>query len=308
MIYKLCFTALLFCIGLSASSQEEVTLLSGDVELSGTLINPNGNAKTVALIIAGSGPTDRDGNTMAVGYKNNSLKMVAVALAENGIASLRYDKRGIGKSANDSIKASEIRFSHFVEDAENWVNYLREQFDTVVVIGHSLGGLIGMMAAQKSNVSKFISLNGMGDSGYNTIKRQLGGQPAFVTDMALPILDSLNNGVKVDSVPPFLNSLFAPVLQDYLISWLQISPSEEIGKLDIPVLVVQGNTDIQVTLEDGEAISNSAANAEMVIVDQMNHVLKEVSEDKLKNLATYSNPDLPLHKDLMEPIINFIKK
>lgn len=305
---------LLICLFINCyllKAQEEISILSNDIESFGTLIKPNENTNTVVLIIAGSGPTNRNGNTIAPGinYTNNSLKMLAEKLAEHNIASLRYDKRGVGKSTNDSIRQENITFNDFVNDANNWISYLKKNYDTIVVAGHSLGALVGMLAVQQNETTKFISIAGISSSGYETLKRQLStNQPQFVTDAALPILENLNQGKKVDSIPEFLNSLFHPKLQAYIMSWLSYDPKIELKKLTIPILVVQGSTDLQITVEEARTMSKVNPKSELVVIENMNHVLKEVSSDMNKNMATYSNPDLSLHQELMKNIIDFIKK
>ncbi len=305
---KIFLTLLILAFNQYVYSQKEVTIVSNNLQLSGTLIDPNNAAETVVLIISGSGKTDRDGNTNELGYINNCLKMIAEDLSGKGIASLRYDKRGVGKSINDSLNAELLRFSQYIDDATNWINYLKSKYKHVIVLGHSQGSLVGIIAAQKAHPDKFISLAGIGESGYNTLKRQLSKQPKFVTDAANPILDSLNNHIKVDSVPKFLYSVFNPKLQDYLISWLNYSPENEIRKLDIPILIIQGTTDIQITVDDAKMLANSNKNSNLVIIENMNHVLRYFEGDLNQNISTYSNPTLPLHKELMATIINFIEK
>src|ERR1035437_1292123 len=135
----------------------------------------------VALLIAGSGPTDRDGNNLAM--KNNSLKMLANELAKNGIASLRYDKRGIGNSKTTGFNEADIRFDNYVNDAKEWVIYLKKvlKFNNIVVIGHSEGSLIGMIVAQDKAVSKYVSVAGAGQPADKIIREQLKNQPPSVT-------------------------------------------------------------------------------------------------------------------------------
>jgi hypothetical protein len=288
------------------SAQEEVTVDSDSFTLHGTLISP-AEASTAILIISGSGPTDRDGNVATMNYYNNSLKMVAEALSDEGYATLRYDKRGVGKSVKEGMKPEDIRFMQFVEDVETWIAYLNEKYDDVIVMGHSLGGLMGMMAVEGKKVEKFISLAGITDSAYNTLKRQLASQPPMIKDAAYPILDSLNQGIMVDSVPFFLMSLFNPVLQDYIISWMPYDPQEEIADLDIPCLIIVGDNDIQIPVDESELVYSNAKNGKLIVVEGMNHVLKKAPEDKMENLATYSNPDLPLHEELIPFIIGFLQ-
>jgi predicted alpha/beta hydrolase len=130
----------------------EVHITTSTGTLYGTQIIPTSNVpEPVVLIIAGSGPTDRDGNN-PLGGPNNSLKLLAEGLAGHGIASIRYDKRGIGESSAAGTKEVDLRFDTYVEDAALWIQQLQadSRFSSVTVIGHSEGSLIGMLATQKT--------------------------------------------------------------------------------------------------------------------------------------------------------------
>lgn len=292
-----------------AESRNEILQLTTQTgSLEGTLLLP-GDTFTgkVVLLLSGSGPTDRDGNQPMM--MNNSLKMVAEHLAKAGIASLRFDKRGIGASAGAMIPEVDLRFHHFVDDAAGWIRLLQEddRFDEVIVAGHSEGSLIGMIAARTSGASAFISIAGAGRGLDVVIRSQLQAQPSFVQDAAIPILDRLLEGESVESVPPMLYALFRPSVQPYLTSLFAHHPATEIAKLGIPVLIVQGSTDIQVTVEDAELLHAASQSSELHLIGGMNHVLKTASSDMAEQLATYSNPDLPLHPDLMPAILDFIR-
>ncbi len=186
-------TLLLMISNLFAGQSEKVVILkTGTGKLEGTLLIPEAKVTIpVALIIAGSGPTDRDGNNPMM--KNNSLKMLATELLKNGIASLRYDKRGISKSKNAGLKESDLRFENYIEDTEGWIEFLKQdkRFCEIIVIGHSEGSLIGIIASQQKNVAKFISIAGAGQSADKTIREQLEAQPLIVLEQASPILDKL---------------------------------------------------------------------------------------------------------------------
>ncbi|MEN8250056.1 MAG: alpha/beta fold hydrolase [Bacteroidota bacterium] len=304
---------LLFVLSLptiSFSQTEEIVSIEVDsCKLEGTLLLPISKKKMpVALIIAGSGPTDRDGNNPMM--KNNSLKMLAEGLADNGIASLRYDKRGVGKSAYAGSKEIDLRFEHYVEDAKSWVDFLIDdkRFRDIIITGHSEGSLLGMIAAQNKHVDKFVSLAGVGRPAADILREQLGAQPPIVLETADPILAKLENGETSDDVPPGLFTLFRPSVQPYLISWFKYNPAKEIAHLDKPVLLIQGTTDIQVKTRDAELLSNSNTKAEIEIIEGMNHVLKPSVIDRMENIKTYNNPDLSLHEALVPTIVSFIER
>ena len=309
------FLTVLFLTYVNAQSQKQdtfketpATLKINNDQIFGTLTIPDGVKKCpVALIIAGSGPTDRNGNNPMM--KNNSLKMLAEELAKNGIASLRFDKRGIGESKKSAITESSLVFENYTEDVKSWINFLKQdkRFTQLTVIGHSEGSLIGMIASGKAN--KFVSIAGAGESADKLIKTQIASKAnKQLEDMTFPIIDSLKSGNKVNKVDPLLNSLFRASIQPYLISWFKYDPQTEIKKLTIPVLIIQGNNDLQISVKDAENLSKAKANSELVIVDKMNHLMKIIDGDKDANIASYSNENLPISETMIHKIVSFIKK
>lgn len=304
---NLIFTILIISFYSTLYAQEEVKVTSDNLDIYGTLLVPEKKTNRAILIISGSGATDRDGNTKPI-YLSNALKMLSEELTELGFATLRFDKRGVGKSISDSLKLENLRFEQLVIDASKWLAFLKSKYDDITVIGHSQGALVGMLAIQKYKVNRFISLAGLSENAYTTVKRQLANQPKFVIDAAYPILDSLKKGEKVNDVPSFLNSLFNPKTQDYFISFMKYDPREEIIKLNIPILVIQGTSDLQITVEGATEMSNKSQHSTLKIIENMNHVLKKSNKETTENMATYNNPTLSLHPDLIVLINEFLKK
>ncbi|MCY7294958.1 alpha/beta hydrolase [Alteromonas sp. a30] len=311
---KVCFFVVLLSIFMTSSLFAEqmetiVKLKTNTGTLEGSLIVPDEKgAVPVALIIAGSGPTDRNGNNVAM--NNNSLKMLAEALSKNGIATVRYDKRGVGKSQKAGLKEDKLRFDHYISDAKAWAELLKndKRFNRVVIIGHSEGSLIGMIAAQKSGVDQFISIAGSGISADKTLLEQLKSQPPEVLNIASPIIDKLKQGETVSDVNPMLYSLFRPSVQPYLISWFKHDPAEELAKLKIPTLIIQGTTDIQVREEDAKILAEANPQTDLKIIKGMNHIFKEASLDRMKNIETYNQPNLPIKQELVVAISDFVNK
>ena len=289
---------------------EGTTLTTKTGVLHGTLLIPVSATRPlpVALLIAGSGPTDRDGNSSLLPGKNNSLAMLADALGQHGIATLRYDKRGIGASASAMGQESDLQFTTYVDDAVDWLEWLRAdpRFSGRIVIGHSEGSLIGVLAAQRSPVSHVVSIAGAGRRISEVLDEQLSRMltPELSAD-ARRLMAELKAGRAVESVPPQLVAIFRPSVQPYMISWLPIDPAREVGRLTVPVLVVQGTTDTQVNKADADRLANGHAHATLELIDGMNHVLKEV-RDSSQQTASYSDPTLPLHPRLVESIARFI--
>lgn len=309
--FLICMSLLLIALPVSAQqmvTEANITLAVDGGEVEGTLRAPETSGKVpVVLIISGSGPTDRDGNNPFM--VNNSLKFLAEHLSEHNIASLRYDKRGIAASVNGDFAEDNLRFDYYIDDAVLWVEYLNNtgKFSEVIVAGHSEGALIGLIAAQRSDVSKYISIAGASQPANMILREQLKGQPPQVTDMALPILTQLENGQLVENVPPMLNTLFRKDVQPYLLSWMKYDPSAEIKNLNIPALIVQGTHDLQISVDDANRLAQAKPDAELVIIDGMNHVLKQAPADRQLNVSYYNRPDIALDNMLADEIINFIK-
>jgi len=307
MKYHYAFTLFFVFNFYSISASDYIINSFDNHNIHGTLINLNNTNSTLAIIISGSGPTDRDGNNTSM--KSDYLKMLAEGLQENGISTYRYDKRGVGKSVGDLKSGHEIKFSDYINDVVSIINHFKKskKFKELVVIGHSEGALIGMIASQ-SIADRFISVAGAGEDYLTLIERQLSIQPPFVRSMSEPIIEKLKNKKLVDSVPPLLNSLFRSDVQSYLIDASSYDPVEEISKLNMPILIVQGSTDIQIQVSDALILHKAAKNSRLEIIEGMNHVFRQASDNRLLNLQTYGNPELPIDNIMVRFISEFIIK
>ena len=307
------FIAMLLATATTYAGEEEIILNTPTGDIHGSLMLPVGETPCpVVIIIAGSGPTDMDGNTIIAGMKNNSLLYLARELAANGIASVRYDKRGIGKSSAAGTKEEDLRFDHYIDDAAAWADRLGgdARFSKVIIAGHSEGSLIGMVAAKRSAAVKgYISIAGCGSPAYEILEKQLQEQPVQIQEESAAICKELREGRTVEQVPFYLASLYRRSVQPYLISWFTYNPAVEIARLDIPVLILQGDRDIQVGVEEAEKLHTAQPASALHIIKDMNHILKQCSTmDTKEQLKTYSNPELPLKAELARLIVEFIKK
>lgn len=302
------YLLIILCFSIVVNAQE-VTLKTPTGDLYGTLLQPEYNPQKILVIIhQGSGPTDRDGNQAMM--KNNSLKMLAEELANNNIATLRYDKRGIAASSAAAMQEKDMRFDDLVEDLRAWITKMDSSynFEKIIVAGHSEGSLIGMLACiNNPAVDKYISIAGIGRSADEVLLTQLAAQGPGVEEMVKPYLQSLKNGDTISNVPASLATLFRPSVQPYIISWFKYNPAKEIAKLSIPVLIIQGNTDIQVSVSEAEILHDAAKESQFVVIKNMNHVLKTCKSKELKDQMTnYANPELPLSKKFRKTMTRFI--
>jgi pimeloyl-ACP methyl ester carboxylesterase len=292
------------------ASSEPVELSAGSGTVYGTLLLPKSTGRMpVVLLISGSGPTDRDGNSKMLPGSNNSLKLLAEGLAENGIASVRYDKRGIGASAKAMAAEADIRFDNYVDDAAALCDRLRKdkRFTGVVIAGHSEGSLIGMVAAKRCNAAGFVSIAGVGEPAADVLRTQLKTQlPPELAAKNEAVLQALEQGKKPESTPPELEMLYRQSVQPYLISWFKYDPAKEIAGLHVPVLLIQGTTDIQVTVDDAKKLAAADPKAKLLIVDGMNHVMKVVPSDRPAQIASYSDPSLMLAPQVVPAIVELV--
>jgi pimeloyl-ACP methyl ester carboxylesterase len=292
-------------------TSEAVELSAGPGTVYGTLLLPS-RAKgpvPVVLLISGSGPTDRDGNSKMLPGPNNSLKLLAEGLASNGIASLRYDKRGIGASTKALGAESDIRFDYYVDDAAALCERLRNdpRFSGVVIAGHSEGSLIGMIAAKRCKAAGFVSIAGVGEPAADVLRTQLKTQlPPELAAKNEAVLHALEQGKRPESVPPELETLYRESVQPYLISWFKFDPTKEIAALTVPVLLIQGTTDIQVSVDDARKLAAADPNAKLLLVEGMNHLMKSVAADRHSQLSSYSDPTLPLAPQVVPAIVELV--
>ena len=279
------------------------------VKIEGTLLAAS-NKQKIVIIIAGSGPTDRDGNSVA-GVNSNTYRLLASALQKSNIASFRYDKRGIAKSAYKNFREKDLVFDDYINDAKEIFGYLKDSlgYKQIYFAGHSEGSLIAMIAAQQTKTKGYISLSGAGRPINLIVTEQIAAQyPAMVkqTDSLFNILKI--NG-RIDSVPKSLMVIFRPSVQPYMVCWMKYDPAAEIKKLQIPILILQGSCDVQVKKTEADYLYNANNKASLKVIDGMTHTLKNAKagcDDK--DLQTYHDPSLPLNEELVKSIIKFVKQ
>ncbi len=307
---------LLCCVIARAQGQKidssEVSVPVRRATISGTIYTPVGTQKPpIVLIIAGSGPTDRNGNSLALPGKNNCLLQLAEVLAKNGIASLRYDKRIIGKSRlAPGMREDSLVFSDMVDDAERLYHFLDSSgYKHIYIAGHSEGSLIGMAVAQRVNPAGYISISGTGRKAADILKEQLAALQEPLKTESYTIVDSLEAGHFVKKVNPALLAAFRPSVQPYIISWFSYDPAKIISSLTCRTLILQGNNDLQVSEKDATILKEANPKAKLVIIKRMNHVLKEVEPGDIDaNKKAYSDPGLVIMTELTNEIINFTRE
>ncbi len=295
---------------LTAQSQITDTLFieNDNVKIHTVLTKPNNvDTSKLAIIIAGSGPTDLNGNQPNM--KSNCLLYLSDNLVKNGIATVRFDKRAIAGSAYPDFDESKLTIEQYANDVSAIINHYKLGYKDVFVIGHSEGSLIGLISLQNTSVNGFVSIAGVGNTADELLKEQLSSKlPAAYFAQVEVIIDSLKSGYTVSNTPPQLASLFRPSVQPYLISWFKYAPAELIKTINCKSLIMNGTKDIQVKEKEAEKLYASASNSQLVIVENMNHIIKTISGDMQENIASYTNPNLPINSELTNTIVEFIKQ
>ncbi len=313
MLRVLLFTLTLFtAVAHAASSvvlQRPISLDTGSGELFGSLLLPQSDKPVpVVLIIAGSGPTDRNGNS-ADGARNDSLKRLAWVLARHNIASVRYDKRGVAASLAATPDERDLTLDAYVADAVAWGKLLKadKRMGPLIVLGHSEGALVAALAAPQLDPAGVISLSGSARPVDQVIRQQLAGHlPPALQLRSNEILDHLKAGQVDTDVPGPLEGIFRPSVQPYLISLFRADPSAAFARLHMPALIIQGTNDIQVGVGDARQLKNAKPDAELTVIEGMNHVMRIVPKEVKQQLASYNDPRLPLAAELETCLVGFI--
>ena len=289
--------------------QRPISLDTGSGELFGTLLLPK-SAKPVpvVLIIAGSGPTDRDGNN-SDGGRNDSMKRLALILAKHNIASVRYDKRGVAASRPATPDERDLSIEKYVDDAVAWAAKLKtdSRLGPLVLMGHSEGALVATLAAERAGAVALISVAGTGRPVDQVVREQLQDRlPPPLLARSEQLIEEIKAGKTDNDVPAELEVVFRPSVQPYLISLFRQDPAAAFGNLRVPALIIQGKHDIQVGVGDAQLLKEAKPDAQLALIDGMNHVLRIVPMDMDRQLDSYKNPKLPLATEVSRRILGFI--
>ena len=289
--------------------QRPISLDTGSGELFGTLLLPK-SAKPVpvVLIIAGSGPTDRDGNN-SDGGRNDSMKRLALILAKHNIASVRYDKRGVAASRPATPDERDLSIEKYVDDAVAWAAKLKtdSRLGPLILMGHSEGALVATLAAERADAVALISVAGTGRPVDQVVREQLQDRlPPPLLARSEQLIEEIKAGKTDNDVPEPLQVVFRPSVQPYLISLFRQNPTAAFGQLKIPTLIIQGRNDMQVGVGDAELLHKAKPDSQLAIIDGMNHVLRIVPMDIKRQLASYKDPQLPLASEVTDRILKFL--
>lgn len=289
------------------------TFNSDGLTLSGTIALPGDTATPfpIAVIIAESGPTDRNGNAPTGTLRSNLYAQLAWRLAERGVATLRYDKRVLPVTQGN-VNLAALTLDDLAHDVSAAVASLRGdgRFTAMVLVGHGEGATLAIRAMRFGlDADGLVLVAAAGRPMRVILREQLRRQ---VDDALLERFDSAMNrylrGDPVGDIPSALEPLFVGVNRVFMRSAISISPSDELAVLTVPVLIVHGETDLQMSARDARSLQAARPDARVVIVRSANHVFKRVADTTLAaQLPTYTNPRLPVVPELVDAIVEFVE-
>ena len=299
--FFLCFGSMIFAQNTKVVEKE----VAVNKLIDGTLLTPKTTkAPTLAIIIADYGPTDRNGNQNF--SNNNSLKKLAEALTNKGIATFRYDKRIVKQILKKKIDPN-ISFDNFVSDAEAVIDYFKSQkiYSKIYVIGHGQGSLVGMIAA-KDRADGFVSLAGASKSIDDVITEQITAMDPSLEAETKKAFESLKQGQLITNYPQALGSIFRADVQPFIMNWMQYNPQDIIKSLQMPVLIINGTKDLQVSVDEAKLLNQAASKSQIEIIKNMNHVLFIIAGDELENSKSYNESFRKISEELIIIVSNFI--
>ncbi|WP_025743917.1 alpha/beta hydrolase [Aquimarina pacifica] len=305
---KLCLFFLLLSIICVAQEKEyNTTTVKVNKFIEGTLVTPYSDASSpLVIFIMDSGAINRDGNDRM--SKNDTFKKLSFELARLGIATFSFDKR-LFKIDGLGIRESEISFDHFIQDARSTIDYFKKNgnYTKIVIAGHGQGSLVGMVAAQET-ADGFISIAGNGMVIDKVIVDQIAKQAPGLDKSASAAFKQLKEVGRATGYDPALASIFGYNLQPFMRSWMKYDPAEELSKLEIPIMIIHGDKDIQVELSQAEKLKEVAPDAEYVIIENMNHILKEIKGNRLENHKSYNESWRKIMPQVITSIVNFVQQ
>ncbi len=306
---KLKLSSLFILMGLFLFAQEKA-YTSQNIAINnlieGTLLTPNNvNKPNLVIIIAGSGPTDRDGNQNFL--MSNTLKKLALGMTKEKIATFRYDKRIVKQIRRGNID-KDILFDDFVTDAISVIEYFKntKKYNHIYVAGHSQGSLVGLLAA-KGRADGFISLAGAGQSIDKVITEQVAKTAPMFTEDAKRVFDIMREGKTTSDYPQALGSIFSKDIQPFMTNWMSYDPQKEIKKLEMPILIINGTKDLQVSETEAKLLDTEANESTLIIIEKMNHILVPIEGDDLENSKSYNEAYRKISPKLLEAIVSFVK-
>ncbi len=282
---------------------EELTITNDSIILPGTLSYTD-KSTTLVIWVHGSGNVDRNGQQGNL-VKANYIEQFRNAINTHDIAFFSFDKR---TATPENFKFMEgTVFEDLVSDVQHVITNFKKdkRFSRCVLAGHSQGSLIAMLAAD--GVDELISISGPAQSVDQTIISQVTKQSPALGSIAEAHFKELQETDSIAQIHPFLGTIFAKQNFAFLQSWMSYNPAEEIKKIKKPILLINGTKDLQVPVEDAQQLHKANPKTELLIIEDMNHVLMEIKKDE-DNMKSYFNTGFSISDALIEAVVMFLKK
>ena len=285
--------------GFSQITTQEITIQNQAIQLPGTLSYPAENSPLI-IWVHGSGGVDRYGN------QPQYIQQFRTAVNKEKIAFFSYDKRTANPNNRAFLKGG-VLFNDFILDVKEVVNHFKNdtRFNSITLVGHSQGSLTAMMALK--NVDNYISIAGAGETIDKILIKQLRAQSLEYANIAKAHFKELKETGSIKEVNPNLMAIFAKPNQEFWSSWIAVDPIKALKKITIPTLIINGDKDIQVGVENASKLKAVKPNASYAIIQNMNHILKDIQKEA-DNIKSYNSPEFPVSKQLIETIVSFVKK
>jgi uncharacterized protein len=253
----------------------------------------------LAVIVPGSGPTDRDGNS-ELGLQTDAYKQIATALAQRGIATLRYDKRGVGRSQGH--REDTVTLTSMCRDLTAVVREAKSKvaFSSVTVVGHSEGGLVALKSIGDLQAAALVLVATPGRPLGAVLREQLAKAGVPIAEVDKALLEA-SKGDTVPSPRPEIRAIFRPSVFPFLRSIVDVDPATLLRKTTISTTIVQGDTDRQISVHDAQQLHAARPDARLVVVHQMNHALKQEASEELPQ-RSYTDPMVPLAPAVVDAI------
>ena len=296
-------------VAAAALTVAEVSIPGPKGPLAATLTDP-GKGAPMLILIPGSGPTDRNGDN-PMGVAGGVYRQLAEQLGTNGVATLRIDKRGMFGSKAAIADANAVTIADYVADVRSWTKFLRARGKSCVwLAGHSEGGIVALAAAQQpKGICGLILLAAPGRPLGAVLRAQLRPQlPSAMFASVEAAIARLEQRQRVDpaTVPAPLAPLFNPAVQGYLIDLMTYDPARLAATTKLPMVIIQGETDIQVGVDDARLLAPARSGAKLVLIPGINHLWRKAPAEAGANAATYRDATVPVDPRVAAAIATFV--
>lgn len=262
------------------------------------------NPNLLLIFVPNSGAVDRNGNQSY--QRSNVVKKLAEDLALEGNSSYRYDK--ILAPRRGSVSKESVLFEDYIQELERVIDYFQKQNSKqrIILVGYGEGSLVSLVVANNKQIEGLISIAGYGQGIDQAILQQMKRQVPALYQQTESNFELLKKNKSPKEFHPALEVFFGKQNYKFMQSWMKYAPDKYIATLEIPVLLLHGKNDLQVDFSESELLHEAQSNSKLVLLDQVNHVLRDVTNDDMENAKTYNRTDLPISYHVFEELLDFL--